>query len=1215
MRRFFADRPAATWFGLTFLISWGGILAVGAPAGFPAPTADAEALFPATLGVMLAGPVLAAVLTAALVDGWSGVRAWLMRFTEWRVPAGWYAAALLPVPIIAGVLGLFATFRPGYAPALATTDDPVGLLLTGLAVGVMAGLFEEPGWTGYALPALRERHGVLASGLILGVAWGTWHLLVTAWASGDADGRRRHESIVGPGPARHEGRRGPLGLADNGGEEGGSVSLASTAWPTMRLTDPFSTWAGSPLRCSVGFRPGGGMHLSRGQLVGGWVVEHELGAGGVAVVYRVRHEATGVRKALKVLHLPHDRVQKRLLREGRAQGALVHPHIVAFDEILDVNGAPALLMEWVKGPSLRDLLQFGALAIDDLDRLGRQLLAAIGHAHRHGVVHRDLKPSNVLLALDPQGSVVPKIADFGLARADGDLDGLHTRTGAMLGTPLYVAPEQVEDAKRAGPRADLFSLAALLYEAATGSSAFDAPHTRAVLNRSATGDYVPPEQLRPELPARIVGALHDALRPDPEARVPDAATFLARWADGTEGPTYYSAELGVLVDRDERTEEAVIASDDSTFLLSLPEAPDHLIGRGPLFLSIQRRRAPGHVVVLTGPGGVGKTALARALVDDDGRFVDASVVRDADGLARALAEALGVRTPGDEALAEALAATHGRVVLDNLEQIDAAAERVARWRAAAPGVAWLLTSRAAVGVPGEAVFEVPPLPPHAAIELLRRRTHGGLTVAEAGDVAARLDGLPLALELAAARAGVWSADELLERLAEGDVLAAGGATRRSLADLLRWAWDQLGAEARQALTELTVFPAPFRSSDAEAVLAVPDPVAALEELAAHALLHREGDRWRVLRTVQQAAGQRGEPGGAAARHAAHYATFGVGSTLAALALRPATEHLRTAAEWSLAHGELVHAAQAARALGVAALNTARPQAPALLAAVVAAHPPAAHAARLLTLLGMLDDHISRVARAKRWLRKAERAAREAGDHPELLLNVHMASGNLLRRRGELEEADRQYAAAMELSGPDLPATARLLTNRASVVAGLGRSRQAITLGEEALDVAELSGDDHLALVCQCNLATYHAQAGDLEQAAELLRGVLPTLIDQGDHRTAGLMRANLAQMLFELGRADEAHAAVLRALDEIDRSGDVRNRVDPLWTLARIHRHRGELPAAERALSNSLTLARRLGDRSRQRRNLELQAELAEAQGDPATAQRLRSEAAALRGP
>ena len=950
------------------------------------------------------------------------------------------------------------------------------------------------------------------------------------------------------------------------------------------------------------------MHLSRGQLVGGWVVEHELGAGGVAVVYRVRHEATGVRRALKVLRLPHERVQKRLLREGHAQGALVHRHIVGFDEVLDLKGAPALLMEWVKGPSLRDVLTTGALAVDDLDRLGRELLDAMGHAHAHGIVHRDLKPSNILLTVDETGEVVPKVADFGLARSDDDPGGLHTRTGAMLGTPLYVAPEQVENAKAAGPRADLFSLGALLYEAATGCRAFDAPHTRAVLNRAASGDYEPPENLRAELPARIARALHAALRPDPEERVADAATFLSLWADGTPTPPTYSADLGALVDRDERTEEAVLASDDSTFLLSLPEAPDHLVGRGPLFQSIQRRVAPGHVVVLTGPGGVGKTALAAALVGEDGHFVDASTATDRGDLARALAEALGVREPGPAALRASLATCHSRIALDNLEQLGDVHALVEDWRTAGPGVSWLLTSRTDPGVSGAAVVPVPPLPAHAAIELLRRRTHGGLTVAQAGHLAARLDGLPLALELAAARVAVWSPDELLSHLAEEDGSMLG---QRSLDGLIDWAWEQLSDDHRTALAELTVFPGRFRTGDATAVLSVADPAGALEVLAAHALLQRHDDGWRVLQTVRHAARRRGAAGEAAARHAAHFATFGVPSDLDAVALQPHAEDLRSAARWLLDAGDVVRAAQAARALGVAALSTARPQAPALLAQVVATGPPDAHAARLLTLLGMLDDHISQVARAKRWLQKAQRAA---GDDPELLLNVHMATGNLHRRRGELEEADRHYEAAMELPSRSLPTTARLLSNRAAVLSAMGQPRSAITLGEEALDAAELSGDDNLALVCQCNLATYHAVAGEIDAAAELLQGVLPLLVDRGDVRTAGMMRGNLARMLFELGRVDEAHAMVLRALDEIDHSGDLRHRVDPLWTLARILDHRGQDDAAERALRDSLALARRLGDQGRQRRNLTVLAELASARGDHENAERLSAEAAALTG-
>ncbi len=159
---------------LTVLISWAFLALALGPGAFPA---SAEQLESVTAGLaILAGPALAALLLTGVLDGAAGYRELASRLLRWRVPIGWYAAALLIAPAVAAATAFgLALFAPRYLPALLTTGDKGGLLTAALASGIMIGLFEELGWTGFAAPRLRRHHDVLRTGLLLGLVWGAWH--------------------------------------------------------------------------------------------------------------------------------------------------------------------------------------------------------------------------------------------------------------------------------------------------------------------------------------------------------------------------------------------------------------------------------------------------------------------------------------------------------------------------------------------------------------------------------------------------------------------------------------------------------------------------------------------------------------------------------------------------------------------------------------------------------------------------------------------------------------------------------------------------------------------------------------------------------------------------------------------------------------------------------------------------------------------------------
>jgi len=196
----FKRHPVLTYFVLTFIISWGGVLIMGAPHGMPTTSDTFEELYPIVFLPYLFGPLLSSLIATALIDGKDGLRRLFSRLLNWRVNGAWYAAAFLMVPLLAlGILLPLSLVFPAYLPAIFTADQPGGLLLTGIAIGLFGGgLLEEPGWTGFALPRLRKRHDIFTSGLILGLVWGVWHFLPTYWGSGDAAGNLSLALLVPP---------------------------------------------------------------------------------------------------------------------------------------------------------------------------------------------------------------------------------------------------------------------------------------------------------------------------------------------------------------------------------------------------------------------------------------------------------------------------------------------------------------------------------------------------------------------------------------------------------------------------------------------------------------------------------------------------------------------------------------------------------------------------------------------------------------------------------------------------------------------------------------------------------------------------------------------------------------------------------------------------------------------------------------------------------
>lgn len=186
---FIKRHAVLTYFALTFAISWGGALLVVVPGGIPGTREQVEALLPFVVLALLAGPSATGVLLTGLVEGRAGLRELRSRLLRWRVGRRWCAAALLTAPVLMlSILLVLSCFSREFLPGISVSEDKAALLRFGIAVGLGAGVFEELGWTGFAVPRLRLRYGVLATGLLVGFPWALWHLLPAVWLSGTVSG-------------------------------------------------------------------------------------------------------------------------------------------------------------------------------------------------------------------------------------------------------------------------------------------------------------------------------------------------------------------------------------------------------------------------------------------------------------------------------------------------------------------------------------------------------------------------------------------------------------------------------------------------------------------------------------------------------------------------------------------------------------------------------------------------------------------------------------------------------------------------------------------------------------------------------------------------------------------------------------------------------------------------------------------------------------------
>jgi predicted ATPase/serine/threonine protein kinase len=652
--------------------------------------------------------------------------------------------------------------------------------------------------------------------------------------------------------------------------------------------------------------------LSPGTRFGNYEILQQLGAGGMGEVYRARDTSLDRQVAIKTLsveRLAQPEALARFEKEARSASALNHPNIVTIYELGHVNSTRYIAMELVDGETLRQSLACGPIPFRKSVALAAQIADALAKAHEIGVVHRDLKPENLMVSVDGTA----KVLDFGLAKLrkldhaqTSDASTTVTEHGTLMGTVGYMSPEQATGGE-VDFRSDQFSFGSVLYEMVTGLTAFrkktHAETTAAILRDE-------PERLGARMlqaPAPFIWIVERCLAKDPKDRYAstrDLARDLAAVRDR-------------LADAPARESEPRPSN--------LPLQRTAFIGREHETADLRQllSRVDVQLVTLTGPGGIGKTRLALQVAGEIADqfpggvcFVPLSAIGEAGLIASTIAQSVGVREIGNKSPQQSLIEYVGGLsqpmllLLDNFEHLVAAAPLVAQLLTTGPKLKVVVTSQAPLHVYGEHEFPVPPLAladPASipSLEVLSRLPAIALFVARAkavkhefaltrenapvvAAICARLDGLPLAIELAAARIKLLSPSAMLARLEGRLNLLTGGARdlpsrQQTLRGTVDWSYGLLNAAEQTLFRRLSVFAGGCTLEAVEAVcdtkgdlgLEVLDGMASMVDKSLAQQVEADTEtRFRMLSTLREYALERlGESDDESATRRAHAAYY------------------------------------------------------------------------------------------------------------------------------------------------------------------------------------------------------------------------------------------------------------------------------------------------------------------------------------------------------
>ena len=783
-----------------------------------------------------------------------------------------------------------------------------------------------------------------------------------------------------------------------------------------------------------------------------------------------------------------------------------------------------------------------------------QLASALDLAHSRSLCHRDVKAENVLL--DASGNAY--LADFGLAGAIWQQE----EQSQLAGTLAYLAPERCQGSP-ALPASDQYALACLAYLLLAGEPPFVREHEAALMYAHLRED---PPSLATHGLARADAVLAQALAKDPSSRYESCAAFAQALADALSRP--------------ERPE-------GETWPENLPRPATRLVGRQAELAEISAllHDPQTRLCTLTGPGGTGKTRLAlqaaaeaAASFEDGVHWVSLAPLRDPAYCLSAIAQALEISEQPPASLQATLAeALQGKaaclLVLDNAEHLlPAIADDIALLRDIPGGPSLLVTSRERLDLQAERLYPVPSLQDSEAAELFSDRASYLDPAHDPSDPAIatlceRLDQLPLALELAAARSDLYSPSELLDAI-EGHLELLTGARdhdprHQTLHATIAWSYDLLSGEERRAFRSLSVFAGGCTAAAASEVAGA-DP-ALLQSLLAKSLLRtREaasGRRYFMLETVRQYAAVRVAEAGeedVSERHSRFFCWLatesesqlgGSGLAMTSARLSEDTDNFMVALGHA-SHNDPVLLVNAASALRRhwASVGLSHEVAERIEAALsIPGGLPIATRALGLNAVGMLVDYLGDHDRAEALLDEAVLLFRQVGDTQRLRSALNNR-GRVAFFRGDLNvaRASLEECARLERASGDYEGAATTLVNLGAITVAEGEFAIAREALEDALALAK--DDPTVVMVALYNLSIVHFVQGDVSHARDLALQELELANDVRDWEGVTDARCQLARCELAQGNRPSAAALLLANVADWQSPDKDVDLHETLWT-------------------------------------------------------------------
>jgi len=970
--------------------------------------------------------------------------------------------------------------------------------------------------------------------------------------------------------------------------------------------------------------------------IGPYPILGELGRGGMGVVYLAEDPKLKRRIALKVLPARFRRDPSRLelfRREARLLAAINHPNIATIYSFEDAARPAYFTMELVSGKTLADRLRDDRLTLDESLSICRQTAAALEAAQKQGVVHRDLKPSNIMVG--PDGQV--KVLDFGVAIALQPKEQ-DRRTGPfrsrVAGTPGYMSPEQ---ARGTGidHRTDIWALGCILYECLSAQPAFPVPDV--IVRNQATLQAAPDWDALPrDIPELVRSLLVRCLRKEPDER-PESAAAVRRDLEEVIAQRLWSRLPPASFGTDARAPGATRSG-------NLPYLLDSFVGREREMNDVRSMLQGSRLLTLVGAGGCGKTRLAvetgstlLGTYPEGVWLAKLAPVRDPERVPQTVLLALGLKEERGRSVSETLVdSLQGKamlLILDNCEHLlGATAELVEAVLGACPGLHVLATSRERLGVPGETLYHVFPLAVPdpgerswrnqvacEALQLFLERAAAvrpGFAATQETtpfvvEICRRLDGIPLALELAAARIEHLSPREIAERLDDRfRLLSPGRRTspphQQTLQASIDWSYEQLSAEERAFFRRLSVFDGGWTLEAAEAVCTIAETEARqvlelLSSLVGKCLVEFDPaetqatgkTRHRMLETVREYARDRlarsGESSQMAQRHRDYFVSLA----------EAAAGHLRGREQSAWLTRLSAEQANLAQALDHCL------EAPAEFIL----------GARLVAALFRYWVGQGRWREGRRFCEALLDRAGAQERTPEAAKVLRIA-GQLANLQGDTQASSqffrRSLSVERELDNPR--GVAISLDNLGLALTALGDWRQARTSFEESLALIRGFGDRHLLAVGLNNLGNVTFNQGDYEEARACYGEGLVIFQELGDRWGEAIALGNLASVAErqeDYSTARRHHEASLPIKREL---GDRPGIAISIYNLGTVAGRQGDFGEARRCLTEALDIQRELEDRWGEANTLRSLGWLAQQGGNLTEAGRLYRESLEIRG-